>query len=122
MNPEYVAGKDFTASGSNFTAKGEVLSEFRSLQADLNLYAQVANFEGIKIDGIIGPATLDRVKKVIAAVLANNSLLVPAVFTADNAEEVAKYASRIREWLHTTAAKTLNVTTFRVYEKGEGKD
>ena len=122
MNPEYVAGKDFTSSGSNFTAKGEVLSEFRSLQADLNLYTHVAGFDGIKIDGVIGAATLDAVKKVIAAVLAKNSLLVPAAFTADSVEEVAKYASRIREWLHTTAAKTLNVTTFRVYEKGEGKD
>lgn len=122
MEREYVAGKDFTASGSNFTAKDEVLSEFRSLQADLNLYSQVAGFDGIKIDGIIGARTLDSVKKVIAAVLAKNSLLVPAAFTADSVEEVAKYTSRIREWLHTTAAKTLDVTTFRVYERGEGRD
>jgi lysozyme family protein len=119
---EYVAGKDFTASGGNFTAKGEVLSEFRSLQADLNRFAAVANFEGVKVDGIVGPRTLDSVKKVIAAVLAKNSLLVPAAFTADNTEEVARYALRIREWLQTTAAKTLDVSTFRVLDRGEGKD
>jgi len=122
MNPEYVTGKDFSASGSNFTAKGEVLSEFRSLQADLNLYARVANFEGIEVDGIVGQRTLDAVKKVMTAVLAKNQLLVPATFTADSVEEVARYASRIREWLHTTAAKTLDVTTFRVLDRGEGKD
>ena len=122
MSTEYAAGKDFTASGGNFTAKGEVLSEFRSLQADLNLYSQVAGFEGVKIDGVVGPRTLDAVKKVVAAVLAKNNLLVPAAFTADSTEEVAKYASRIRDWLHTTAAKTLNVSTFRVFERGEGKD
>jgi len=122
MQSEYVAGKDFTASGGNFTAKGEVLSEFRSLQADLNRFAPVANFEGIKIDGIIGARTLDAVKKVMAAVLAKNSLLVPATFTADSVDEVAKYALRIREWLQTTAAKELDVMTFRVLERGEGKD
>jgi lysozyme family protein len=122
MSNEYVPGKDFAASGSNITAKGEVLSQFRSLQADLNLYAEVANFEGIEIDGLIGPRTVDAVKKVIAAVLAKNSLLVPAAFTADSGEEVARYAGRIRDWLHTTAAKTLAVSTFRVFERGEGKD
>lgn len=122
MESEFVAGKDYTASGSNFTAKGEVLSEFRSLQADLNNFAPVAGFEGVKVDGIIGPRTLDAVKKVIAAVLARNNLLVPATFTADSVDEVAKYALRIREWLQTTAAKTLDVATFRVLKKGEGQD
>ncbi len=34
MSSEFASGKDFTSSGGNFTAKGEVLSEFRSLQAD----------------------------------------------------------------------------------------
>ena len=101
---------------------GELLSELRSLQADLNLYSQVAGFDGIKIDGKIGPKTHDAVKKVIAAVLAKNSLLVPAAFTPDSAEEVTKYATQIRHWLHTTAAKELNVSTFRVFERGEGKD
>jgi lysozyme family protein len=122
MESEYAAGKDFTASGGNFTAKGEVLSEFRSLQADLNNFAQVAGFEGVKIDGILGPRTLDAVKKVLAAVLAKNSLLVPATFTADTTEDVAKYALRIRDWLQTTASKTLDVATFRVLKKGEGQD
>src|SRR5688500_549047 len=71
-NTEYAAGKDFTNNGSNFTGKGEALSEFRGLQADLNLYAQTANFEAVRIDGIVGARTADAVKKVVEAVLAKN--------------------------------------------------
>lgn len=119
---EYVAGKDFTSSGSNFTGKGEARSEFRGLQADLNLYAQVANFEAVRIDGVIGSRTLDALKKTVDAVLAKNKLLVPAAFTYSSAEDVAKYAPRVRDWLHSTAAKTLNVSPFRLYKKGAGQD
>ena len=122
MNTEFASGKDYSASGGNFTAKGEALSEFRSLQADLNLYSQVAGFNGVEVDGIIGQHTFNALKKVVDAVLAKNSMLVPAAFTYNGPEDVAKYAPRIREWLHGTAAKTLDVSTFRVYERGEGKD
>ena len=119
---EYVSGKDFTNSGSTFTGKGEAKSEFRGLQADLNLYAQVANFEAVRIDGIIGPRTVEALKKTVDAVLAKNKLLVPAAFTYNSAEDVAKYAPRVRDWLHSTAAKTLNVSPFRLYKKGSGQD
>jgi lysozyme family protein len=121
-NNEYVSGTDFTASGSNFTGKGEAKSEFRGLQADLNLYAQVANFEAVKIDGILGPQTLDALKKTVDAVLAKNKLLVPAAFTYNSPEDLAKYAPRVRDWLHSTAAKTLDVSPFRLYKKGSGQD
>jgi len=119
---EYASGKDFTSSGSNFTGKGEAVAEFRGLQADLNLYAQVANFEAVKIDGILGPRTLDALKKIVDSVLAKNKLLVPAAFTYNSPEDVAKYAPRVRDWLHSTAAKTLNVSPFRLYKKGTGQD
>jgi lysozyme family protein len=119
---EYVSGKDFTNSGSTFTGKGEAKSEFRGLQADLNLYAQVANFEAVRIDGIVGPRTVEALKKTVDAVLAKNKLLVPAAFTYNSAEDVAKYAPRVRDWLHSTAAKTLNVSPFRLYKKGSGQD
>lgn len=122
MSNEYVSGKDFSASGSNFSGKGEANTEFRGLQADLNLYAQVAGFEAVKIDGIVGPRTAEAVKKTVDAVLAKNKLLVPAAFTYGSGEDVAKYAPRIREWLHSTAAKTLNVSPFRLYKKGQGQD
>ena len=122
MSNEYAAGKDFANNGSNYTGKGEALSEFRGLQADLNLYAQVANFEAVRIDGIVGPKTLDAVKKVVDAVLAKNKLLIPAAFTYNNAEDIAKYVPRIRDWLHTTAASTLKVSPFRLYKKGSGQD
>ena len=122
MSNEYVAGKDFKSSGSNYTGQGEARSEFRGLQADLNLYAQVANFEAVKIDGIVGPRTHDAVKKVVEAVLAKNKLLIPAAFTYNGAEDIARYAPRIREWLHTTAASTLSVAPFRLYQRGAGKD
>lgn len=121
-NNEYVSGKDFSSSGSSFTGKGEARTEFRGLQADLNLYAQVANLEAVKIDGIIGPRTAEAVKKTVDAVLAKNKLLVPAAFTYDSAEDIAKYAPRVRDWLHTTAAKTLNVSPFRIYKRGTGQD
>lgn len=113
---------DWTQNGTNVTAKGETRSEFRSLQADLNQYAQAANFEPVIVDGIIGPKTVDSVKKTVAAVLSKNSLLVPAEFTYDGPDHVAKYAARIRDWLHTTAATTLAVNPFRIYTKGQGKD
>ncbi|HLL25395.1 MAG TPA: hypothetical protein VK427_24835 [Kofleriaceae bacterium] len=120
-NNEFVAGKDFT-SGSTISGKGEAAAEFRGLQADLNLYAPTAGFEAVKIDGIIGPRTVDALKKTIDAVLAKNKLLVPAAFTYGGAEDLAKYAPRIRDWLHSTAAKTLSVSPFRLYKKGSGQD
>lgn len=92
------------------------------LQADLNLYAQVGNFETVKIDGIVGARTSDAIKKVVAAVLAKNSLLVPAGFTYASPEEVTKFVGPIRDWLGSTAAKTLDVSPFRLYKKGSGKD
>jgi lysozyme family protein len=113
---------DWTQNGDHVTAKGETRSEFRSLQADLNAYAQAANFEPVVVDGIIGPRTIDSVRKTVAAVLRKNSLLVPAEFTYDGPDHVAKYAARIRDWLHTTAATTLAVNPFRIYTKGAGKD
>jgi lysozyme family protein len=123
MKNEFTADKDWTKSGSTISGKGEAKSEFRGLQADLNQYAQAAGFEGVKVDGIIGPQTVDAANKVVKAVLATNSLLVPIEFTTpDNVEAVAQYAARIRDWLHTTAATALKVTPFRVYEKGAGKD
>ncbi|MGE0402518.1 MAG: hypothetical protein AB7T06_37800 [Kofleriaceae bacterium] len=113
---------DWTQQGNTVSAKGETRSQFRSLQADLNQYAQAGNFEPVVVDGIIGPRTTEAVKKTVAAVLAKNSLLVPAEFTYDGADHVAKYAARIRDWLHSTAATTLAVNPFRVYTKGQGKD
>ncbi len=123
MKNEFVADKDFTKSGTTITGNGDAKSEFRSLQADLNQYAQAANFEAVKVDGVIGPHTVDAANKVVKAVLAANSLLVPIEFTTpDHVDAVAQYAARIRDWLHTTAATALKVTPFRVYEKGTGKD
>lgn len=97
-------------------------SNLRGLQADLNLYAQVANFEAVRIDGVIGPRTVQALRGVVDAVLAKNKLLVPAAFTYNNQAEVEKYAPQIRDWLHSTAASTLDVTPFRVYKRGTGQD
>ena len=97
-------------------------SEQRGLQADLNLYAQAANFEAVRIDGVIGPRTVQAVRSVVDAVLATNKLLVPATFTYNNPAEVEKYAPQIREWLQEVAAKQLDVTALRLYKKGSGQD
>lgn len=123
MKNEFVSGKDWNKQGSTVTGTGEAKSVFRSLQADLNQYAQAANFEAVKIDGIIGPQTVDAANKIVKAVLASNPLLVPIEFTTpDSPESVAQYAARIRDWLHTTAARALKVQPIRVYQKGEGQD
>ncbi len=121
MTTQFAPGKDFTANGSNFTAKGEVLSEFRSLQADLNAFAQAGGFEAIAIDGVVGSDTLNAVAKVVAAVAGKGSL-VPTPFTASSVEDVARNTPGVREWLQTTAAKALDVSTFRVLKRGEGQD
>ena len=113
---------DWTQNGNTVSAKGETRSELRSLQADLNAYAQAANFEPVVVDGIVGPKTVDAVKKTVDAVLAKNSLLVPAEFTYEGVADVAKYGARIRDWLHSTAATALAVNPFKVYTKGQGKD
>src|SRR5437867_126916 len=111
MKNEFVSGQDWTRSGSTITGKGEAKSEFRGLQADLNQYATAASFEGVKVDGILGPQTVDAANKVVKAVLATSSLLVPVEFeTPDNVDHVARYAARIRDWLHSTAAMALKVT------------
>lgn len=97
-------------------------TDARGLQADLNAYATALGFPGVVIDGKIGPATTAAVGKVVAAVLAKNSLLVPAGFTYDAPAGIAEHADRVRDWLHTTAATTLGVSPFRVYRQGTGKD
>jgi hypothetical protein len=121
MATQFVAGKDFTANGSNFTGKGAVLSEFRSLQADLNAFAKVSGYEAIAIDGIVGTDTLSALNNVVATVAANGAL-APTPFTASSVEDVARNTPAIREWLQTTAAKTLDVSTFKVLKRGEGQD
>ena len=119
---EYASGKDWSASGAIISGKGVARSDFRGLQADLNAYAKVAGFEGVGIDGVIGPKTLDAVRKVIAAVKAKNALVPISFPEPDKPENVARYAQWIRDWLQTMASKTLGVTTQRVYQQGAGKD
>jgi len=94
----------------------------RMLQADLNLYSSVASFEPVKVDGAKGPKTLDALKKVVAAVLAQNSLMTPAAFTTNGPEDLQTYGEQIRDWLHDVASKALKVTPLRLYKKGSGKD
>lgn len=97
-------------------------STLRMLQADLNLYAQTADFQPVKVDGAVGPKTLDALKKVVAAVLAQNSLMTPAAFTTNGPEDLTTYGEQIRDWLHDVASKALKVTPMRLYKKGSGKD
>jgi lysozyme family protein len=99
----------------------ETRSEIRMLQADLNSYASAVGFEGVKIDGAVGPRTTEANGKVVTAVLAKNALLTPA-FTYSSADDITKYVPQIRDWLSSTAAKTLAVSTHRLFKKGAGKD
>lgn len=123
MKNEFVAGKDYKPNGATISGTGEAKSEYRGLQADLNQYAEAAGFEPVVVDRIIGSRTVDAANKVVKAVLATNPLLVPVEFTTpDNVDAVAKYAARIRDWLHGTAATALKVSPFRIYQRGQGKD
>ena len=119
---EYASGKDWAASGANITGKGEARSDFRGLQADLNQFAQAAGFDGVAVDGILGPRTLAAVQQVVAAVKAKNAM-VPTTFPEPSSTEgVAQHAQFIREWLQSMASKTLGVSALRVYARGQGKD
>ena len=97
-------------------------STLRMLQADLNLYAQIASFEPIKVDGSAGPKTLEALEKVTAAVLAQNSLMTPAAFTTNGPGDLTTYGEQMRDWLHDVASKSLKVTPMRLYKKGSGQD
>lgn len=119
---EYASGRDFSVSGANVSGKGDARSDFRGLQADLNAYAPSVGFEGVKVDGVIGPQTLAAVQQVVAAVKTKNAM-VPTTFPEPSAADgVARYAQWIREWLQSMASKTLGVSTLRVFQKGTGKD
>lgn len=120
---EYAADKDWSANGSNLTGKGAAKATFRGLQADLNQYAQALGFEGLGVDGILGPKSLAAVQAVVKAVVAKNPLMTPATFAPpDQVDAVGRYALRIREWLHTTAASALAVLPYKLYTQGAGKD
>ena len=120
---EFSAAKDWTAQGSNLKGKGAAHTEFRGLQADLNQFAQACGFEGVAVDGILGPKTLAAVQAVTKAVVGKNPLLTPSTFAPPTTvDAVGQYALRIREWLHTTASQTLKVSPYRLFDQGAGKD
>ena len=77
---EFSAAKDWTAQGGNLKGKGAAHTEFRGLQADLDQYAQAWGFEGVAVDGILGPKTLAAVQAVTKAVVGKNPLLTPSTF------------------------------------------
>lgn len=91
----------------------------RGLQADLNQYAQALNFEGLAVDGKLGPKTLTALQAVVKAALAKSA---PLTFKfPETVDDVGPLAPQIREWLHATAPK-LSVSPFKVYQQGAGKD
>ena len=120
---EPIKDQDWTIAGDIVTGKGDGRFELRGLQADLNLYAAKLGFEPVKIDGQLGPKSVAAIAAIIRAVVATDPTQVLTVLTAPStAAELAHTAPRTRAWLHSTAAKTLKVTTLRVFQRGDGKD
>lgn len=101
-------GKDWNTKDTVAYGSGAVHEEFKTLQLELNRFAASVGFAPVKPDGMIGSSTAEAINKIYRAVTTRNPLLAPTPFPPpDNKEEAAEYASFIRAWLGTTAAKTV---------------
>lgn len=113
--------KDWTRRGDVITGKGDAVATFRALQADLNYFADKVGYEAVKVDGALGPRTLEAVKWVIEAVTKADPA-APAPPAQTDLDVLATHADTTRMWLETTARKVLNVGDLRRYHRGEGKE
>jgi peptidoglycan hydrolase-like protein with peptidoglycan-binding domain len=118
MSEPLQKGKDWTADGVVVPVSDEARTQFRGLQADLNMFGEKLGFDRVKVDGKIGPKTAAAVAAVANGVGAG---IVPAPGHATQ-EDVAANAAAIRGWLLAFAVGALGVTKLRRYERGTGKD
>ena len=116
------AGRDWTQHGDTITEKGETRDVFRGIQADLNYFAEKVGFEAVKVDGVLGPATMKALTATHLAVVATNPMLAATLIPPTTVEGTAENAMASRSWLETTARKALGVTDLRRYHRGSGKE
>jgi hypothetical protein len=122
MSEKLTKGKDWTVEGNSIAGKGEGRTQFRGLQADLNLYAEKLGYDRVEIDGLIGEKTLTALNLVVNQVTITSPALTAGVPPHNTKEEIAENAGAIRGWLTATALGALNVSPFRRYLRGQGKD
>lgn len=122
MSEKLTKGTDWTVEGNSIAGRGEGRTQLRGLQADLNLYGERCGFDRVKVDGLIGPQTVTAVNLVVAQVAIVNPAATPGLPPHGSKEEVAENAPGIRGWLMAFAMGALNVSPFRRYVRGTGKD
>ncbi len=94
----------------------------RTLQADLNYFAEKVGFPNVKVDGKLGPQTVEAFRAVHAAVTKQNPMLAGAMTPPSDAAGLEEKAEHAREWLESTARDALGLGDLRRFHRGEGKD
>ncbi|MBA3381462.1 MAG: hypothetical protein H0T97_06295 [Actinobacteria bacterium] len=94
----------------------------RTLQADLNYFAEKVGFSNVKVDGQLGPQTVEAFRAVHAAVTKQNPMLAGAMTPPSDAAGLEQKAELAREWLESTARDALGLGDLRRFHFGEGKD
>jgi len=97
-------------------------AELRGLQADLNQYGEKIGFDRVKVDGLIGQQTVVAVNLVVNQVAIAQPALTASVPPHGSKEEIVENAAAIRGWLMAFARGALDVSPFRRYIRGQGKD
>lgn len=94
----------------------------RSIQADLNYFAEKVGFPNVKVDGKVGPQTVEAFRAVHTAVAKANPMLAGSIVPPGDAGDLVKHGDLVRDWLEGTARDALGVGDLRRFRRGEGKD
>src|SRR5688572_13683662 len=122
MSEKLSKGADWVVEGNAIAGRGEGRAELRGLQADLNQYGEKIGFVRVKVDGLIGQQTVVALNLVVNQVAVTQPALTAGVPPHATKEEIAENAPAIRGWLMAFARGALDVTPFRRYIRGQGKD
>jgi lysozyme family protein len=114
--------RDYTQHGETVSGRGAAKEVFRGIQADLNYFAERCRFDAVKVDGVLGPQTMEAVKAVHVAVVTANPMLAATLVPPTTADALAAHAMVTRTWLETTARKALGLSDLRRYHRGTGKE
>lgn len=114
--------RDWQQHGDTIRGTGAAQAVFRGIQADLNYFAERCGFEAVKVDGVLGPRTMDAIKAVHVAVVAKNPMLAATLVPPTTVAATAETAMATRTWLETTARKALGISDLRRYLFGHGKE
>src|SRR4051812_13614022 len=94
----------------------------RAIQADLNYFADKVGFPNVKVDGKLGPQTVEAFRAVYTAVVKANAMLAGSMVPPGDADDLAKHGELARGWLENTARDTLGLADLRRFHGGAGKD